>query len=258
MAITTTIKSISLGKLNNAEHIDFHNNVEIYFETATAAKLSCTPELAAAYAAALNAEREYVKRQQASLITADITAADADRDAMLAYLFSLVDTAAKSPIAKQKSAGTTLRTLVKPYRGIGTDSLGQESAEISGLLNTLNAAANATAVTAVAMMADTIEQLEALNARVVTLMSQRTAETPSRSESLATRAQSDNLYAEITQKAGATCVIAPTAEATTFVTNINNQIDKTRNAYNIRMGMAEANKPIVPPTPPVTTDGEQE
>ena len=93
MAITTTIKSISLGKLNNAEHIDFHNNVEIYFETATAAKLSCTPELAAAYAAALNAEREYVKRQQASLITADITTADADRDAMLAYLFSLVDTA---------------------------------------------------------------------------------------------------------------------------------------------------------------------
>lgn len=69
---------------------------------------------------------------------------------------------------------------------------------------------------------------------------------PTAAQSNQARATTDGLYQQLADKANATAVLATVPEnvaaVDTFVSNLNNLIKQTQDAYNLRMGIAEANK----------------
>ena len=232
------INEFGKDKLNNAEHSDFHASTYKYLIDATAAVFNCTDAELAEYLAAQKAEEELIGRQSANTLTADISDADDERDALISYLFSLVDAAAKCPLPTQKKAGQEMQTILKPFRGVGRIALAQENTEVRSMIEKLNA--HSTQVAAIAGVADSIAALQTANDKVIELMSQRTGSEQAKAEALAKRAITDDCYAYLVQRIDATLVLHPTDEVQLIVTEINNLITRTQNVYNTRMGVKHA------------------
>ena len=239
MKAIQVINEFGKDKLNNAEHSEFHADVRKYLTAATPVAFNCTDAEVAEYAQAQKAEEELIGRQSANILTADIEAADEDRDGLISYLFSLIDTAAKCPMPAQKKAAQELQTVIKPFRGVGRIALAQESTEVRSLIARLQEMPEQ--VAALVGLSDTAAALELANNKVVDLMSSRTGSEEAKAEALAKRALTDDCYEYIVQRIDATLILHPTPEVQLLVSEINNLIIRTQNVYNTRMGVKHAN-----------------
>lgn len=239
--MSTKIGTFGLGKLNNAEHVNFHAQVMNFVDLATPTAISLTPEQRLAYLDIQEREQDVVKRQQASAITPQLETIDHERDQLVAFLLTTIDNAAKSPVATQKEAYAQLKPVVKPYTGIGSHANAQETAEIIGLLRDLSAEPLGKHLGALAL-SPVIEALESSNLSYQQLDAQRTAQIPSKADTDKIRQEADAAYQQIVDLANATLLLKPSDAVSTFVQNINNLIKHTQDAYNLRMGVAEANK----------------
>lgn len=246
--MATKIKSIGLTKLNSAEHVNFHNLVSGYLKTCTPEKISATAE-SAAYTPLIAAEQDLVKRQQGSVLSPQMEAADGKRDDLLVYFTNAVINAERSPLEAQTAAYAHIWPTVKPYVGIAKHAVGQESAEIKGLVSDLSGADFAAYVTAL-NLTEALAALDAANNAYIALDLQRTSEIPSKAETVALRDETDKAYTSIADKATATVLLSPCPEALQFVSDINNLIDRTNASYNQRM----AQKGKKPENPEVPTD----
>lgn len=233
------VNEFGQDKLNNAEHSDFHASILQYLQQNSAGSFNCTDAELKEYEAAQQAEENLLGRQSASVLTADIEQTDEERDGILSYFFSQVDTAAKCPMPAQKNAGVDLQILIKPFRGVGRIALSQESTEVRSLIEKLKQQPQQ--IAAVPGLSDTITALEQANDKVVQLMSQRTGSEEAKAETLKHRAVTEDCYEYIIQKVNSTLVLHSNPQVEQIKKEINNLIDRTNNVYNQRMGVKHAN-----------------
>lgn len=128
------INTLNVSRLRTAGHLGYHKAAYQEFRVAGLTTNTGYTALVAQYVAAISTEEEVVRRQQALLLTADVTEADAARDSTLRQLVTLVDSAQYSTLAAEKQAADKLAIVIKPYRKDYKDNMAEETEDLRGLL----------------------------------------------------------------------------------------------------------------------------
>lgn len=136
--MSNKIASLNLSHLLVATHYEFHRKTNALILEATAEALKLT-ELAPQYTAAVNQLFLFVNRAQGNVLSQKIEELDRQRDALLSEIFTIIDYAAKSPIATRKEPGAQLKRISAPYRGIMQNEYEKETAQIRGFIRDLGA-----------------------------------------------------------------------------------------------------------------------
>lgn len=127
--------------------------------------------------------------------------------------------------------------------GIQRIPMQQEAAKIKGMLYDLDKAENKPKVTLL-HLDETVKELREVNDEFDMIVNDRTNELAANmlGATKEIRQRIDKQYDEISTTIFAYSIASPSEEATMFVTQLNKLIDETTNAYNVRRGIAEANK----------------
>lgn len=236
------IKEIGQSKLNGAEHVAFHNDCQVYLTECTPEKVSCT-ELLPLYTAAINAEQGMLHRQEASILTPALEASDVKREKLHSYLWTGLKNAQNSPMEADVAAHDALIVVMKPFSDVTLNPNKQESVGIDEMVKVLSSDENMPHIRTLHL--DTVlASLDAENKNYMNLERQRTSDTPDKAETDRLRAATDAIYIQITDRANATVILSPNADAEQFVKKLNKLIDKT-NTYNAQRGKNE--EPAVAP-----------
>ncbi len=252
----SVINNFGMTKLDNSEHSDLHASIYKYLVDAGIDVINCTEENLATYQKAQKLEEALIGRQTASIITADVTLADNERGMLLSYLFATIDTIAKSLLAEEKEIGAQLRLVLKPFRGIRHYPIAEENTAVRSLLSCLGTAEMQPLVSKVAGLLDILDKLEVANNKVCDVLSKRTSKMKSKAESRARRAETDNCYLYIKQRIDAKIVMDNTPELQRVKKEINNLLLRTKNVYNIRMGVVRRDDAKVAEAEVLTTKVE--
>ena len=230
--MTTKVKEIGLTKLTHAEHLNFHSEVKMFIEKCGVENVSVTTELPE-YGQIIDKEVDMVNRQMASALTGDLESKDKERDDLLSFIFSTVESAKKAPMPTFKEAYKQLTPVLSPYTGIAKKTFSQESAEILGLVKDLRAPALEVHVSAL-NLTDVLTLLETTNTDYMNLDQQRTSDVPSKVDARKLRSEVDDMYKALMDKVNATVILMPNDSATQLVQHINTTIDKTNASFNRR------------------------
>ena len=240
--MATKIKTIGLAKLAKAEHLNFHLEAMEFIEKCDAENILSEAELSL-YELAISEEVKVVNLQSASALTPEMEAKDKERDEYLSFLFATIDAAKNSPIEAQREAHRQLTPVVSPYQGIAYTTDSQESSQIVGLVNDILSSLALVPHTAALNIDAVVSALNSANTDYMDLDAKRTSEIPSKAETNRKRAAVDEQYFAIVDKANATVILAPNAEALTLVNDLNNLIDKTNADYNRRTAKRGEDEP---------------
>lgn len=85
----------------------------------------------------IDTESDVARRIMASEQTARLAEKDRERDKLVTAIFEEIRQASKSPIAARAESGRKLLLVINPYKGLQRESLGEETAHITGLLTDL-------------------------------------------------------------------------------------------------------------------------
>ena len=226
------IKSISLTKMTNADHLDFHTKVKLYVEKCGAENISCTQELTL-YQAEIDKEATIIYRQSGSALTAELEAKDSTRDGLLSYFIGGVSNAKNSPLPADRDAHEQLSLVLKPFKGIADETNPRESAQIISLIAELKQESLAGYIKTLGLDS-VIGLIETANNEYITLDQQRTSDVPSKRETNELRARIDSIYHSLMAKTEGTVLLMTNASAETLVVDINNLIDANKKAYSQR------------------------
>ena len=241
MSELKTIKVMNFDtKYNTKEILAFHDAVLDYANVATAAALSCTDEIMAAYTAAVDALQKLVHQDAKSQYTAQINKCDEDRDVALSTIFSLLDAYAQSPVYSMANAGKPIKEATRLYRNASRSALASETVEVKGLLSVFAAEELKDAIAEVQHLDDLILELKATNDAVEQYMADRSSEEVVKALNEEKRTAAAMAYEAIVIRANASVVLLPSDAVNTFVTEVNNTIDRTFEVYNQRMGRLKA------------------
>lgn len=255
------IKTLDLYNLNNAE---FKNFMERFFKLIPnkageerPGELSLLNEgenmnsefvgITDADKAAFNADMllltDVVNQSRTSDNTALLLNLDKRRDPLVSFIINTVSVGRKSPNPAYGQASISLYNTLKPYRGIQNIPLQQETAQIKGMLYDLDKPENKPKVTLL-HLDETVEELRDVNDEFDELSNERTNERAANAVETAKeiRNRLSQQYDDISTTIFAYSIVNPSDEATLFITQLNQLIDETRAAYNLRKGIASANK----------------
>ena len=233
------INSVNLSKVNSAEHLSYHTEAKVFMDRCGAESINCTTEFED-YDAAIVAEKENMRRQQASPITPMMNVIDSERDTLILFLYSLLDAGRYSPVEEVQIAYQALHPAMQPYRGIGYNTNIQESADILAFVTEITAPA-LVAHTVTMGMTDGIAMLTAKNQEYIDLDIQRVSEMPSKKDTADIRNRTNEIYTNIVTRANSTIVLTPNDAAAMLATNMNNLIDRTIAAYKQRLSIVTKN-----------------
>lgn len=243
MTAIVKIKEISLAKLNNAEYTNYATRTHSLMERATIEALGIAPEDFTRYAELLAAMSDLVAQSRISQETAEMQAADEERDELGVYLLNFIRNERTSPLTARRTAGQALYNILKPYAGFQRLPNQQETATLYGMLIDLNKAENTPYVTSLGLE-DLVIALTDANNRYAILTAQRTdsREANKLENSKVVRGEMDALYDRMTTLAFVQSVAAPTEATAAFVTSLNALIDETNAAYNQRMAQTKSDE----------------
>ena len=246
MTTVDNIKEMGFKKLTNAEFHSFHQDVMTFTSTATVEAIHCTDEIIAAYIKALAQVQELVNRQNASLLTSQIEAADAERDRYANFLFMSVDAATYNPDAETAALALDLQKELKVYRGITKSALAAETAEVQGMIDLFSQAKYKSDTKLMPSLNSAVIALYDSNAKVMELMQQRNTDAPTSAESKEKRDAVSDIYDVIVQNANAAAIFIPSDALTGFITSVNNTIDKYNLVVKQRLGKEHSKKEELP------------
>ncbi|MFI3257854.1 MAG: DUF6261 family protein [Spirochaetales bacterium] len=158
---------------------------------------------------------------------------DAQRDELLSYFFTTINTAKNAPLATHKEAHKRLAPLVSSYKGIAYKTLTQKTAEITGLIHDAQSETYAPYIADLTLN-DVLTSIETANNEYIVLDTERTSKNPEATDSKIIRDATDIVYQSMIDKTEATITLSPNEKALTLVTELNNLIDKTKALYNQR------------------------
>ena len=228
------------ARYTTAEILAFYSSSLEFANKATAAALSCTPELLATLTVAVQALQELVHRDSKSQQTDLIANYDGLRDADITTTYALIEAYAYSPIAAMAELGKPLQEATRLYRTTAKSALAAETVEVKGLLEILKRDDLQDAINAIANLPELIADMELNNNLVEQTMNDRNAVKVDKALNDEKRAAADAAYNAIILRANASVVLLPSDAIDTFVTEINNLIKRTEDVYNQRMGKKHA------------------
>ncbi len=133
------ITHLSLSKMRVASYVGFLRTVINIIRSAS--EMTTNAKFLALVQSLLdqfNILEEVVRRQQALLLTPEVTAADKLRDNTLMQLKHLITAATYSSVVTEKEAGDKLSIIIKPYAKDYRDQMAEETEDLRGLLAQLN------------------------------------------------------------------------------------------------------------------------
>lgn len=241
MKTITKIKSINLGKLNNAEYANFASRFIMLIPSLELESYGLESEDYMSYLNLQNSLNDLVAHSRVSDETAELQALDKERDAIGVHLLNIVRTERTSPIAERAKAAQSLYNVLKPYTGFQKLPNQQETVTISGMLTDLQKEGNTMNMQTLGIspLRDALSQA---NARYALLTEQRTTnrEASKVDNSKIIRTEMDDLYDYMTTMIFVQSVAAPTEGTATFITTLNAIIDEVNAAYNQRMAQSKA------------------
>ena len=186
---------------------------------------------------------EVVNQSRTSDNTALLFNLDKRRDPLISFIINTVSTGRQSPNPTYGQASISLYNTLKPYRGIQNIALQQETAQVKGMLYDLDKPENKSKVTLL-HLDEIVSELRDVNDEFEDLANTKTNERAVNAVETAKeiRNRLDLQYDYISTTIFAYSVASPSDEASLFITQLNQLIGETRAAYNLRKGIAAANK----------------
>ena len=159
--------------------------------------------------------------------TPEMQQLEADRDVAANYIVRRIADYDRLPLATEREAARRLEPVVRPYAGIASLPVSQETEVIRGLAADL----------AKPDLAPYIAEMQRLNEAYAQLAAQRDKERSARtgtpdSKTLAVQAQ--DLLDDMCALANASSLLEPSDEATTFIHEVNYLFAQVRTAYKQR------------------------
>lgn len=225
------IVSISLTGLTVGTHLQFHNQVNSYIATATAAALHVETQ-AAQYAALLAQEATIVNRPSSQRYTRLLADTDTRRDNALIVVLNLIKAHQRSIDDEKYRAAAQLASVIAPYNTAYGNAYMKETAEIKGLVASLRSAENAPLV-ALLGVEDEVELLDKANAAFEEThrLSQEDAQQRQALEAIDTkelRARVNTCYQQIVLLVNAFAIASPSDALDTFIDSVNGLIYRTQ------------------------------
>lgn len=241
-----TIKNVHLNHLRNDEHFQFIQFVLTLTKEVGADKLKVAAQYSAL--AALHAqEDEALKKITKSAHTAEINAADRERDTLFRGMTDAVKSARGHFLAEMREAAERIMIVLDTYGNLAAKSHIEETAAVYNLCSDLQTKYQ-TDATRLALMG-WIAELQRLNSTVETLLGSRADEGAIRSSLVLkeVRAKVNEAYRAFTTllQAQATVASADGNAATitmynSFINRLNERIDIVNNVLAQRRGIAAA------------------
>ena len=155
---------------------------------------------------------------------------DKRRDPLVSFIINTTSIGRKSSNPAYAQACISLYNILKPYRGIQNIPMQQETAQIKGMLYDLDKPENKQKITLL-HLDDTVSELRNVNDEFDAVGTAKEI-----------RHRLNSQYDYITTTIFAHSIAVPSDEATLFITQLNQLIDETRTAYNLRKGITASNK----------------
>lgn len=266
-------KPISIALLNNAEILNFFKRFRLLIPTGAPGteededqpedldlneintKVGITDSELEAFDTDVKLLEDNVNQSRVSSETAKLNVIEKQRDEEVVFFNAEVSNCRKSPIEAVKNAAVELYNTTHVYVGIQNLPDQQETQMIHGLLTDLEKPENKAYVQTL-HLTDVVEAIRLHNEQFETLTTQRTANKMSstKENSKIVRGRLEPLYDDMVTTAFIYSVAFPSTEATAFIHNVNALIDEVKSLYNLRRGIAAANKNK--PTPDDERPGE--
>ena len=235
------IQYINLGKLNNAEYVNFSSRFISLVPNLELESLGLENGDYMRYMDLLSAMGDLVAYSRASDETAEMQEVDKERDSIGVHLLNMVRTECSSPIAARAQAAQSLYKVLKPYTGFQKLANQQETVTINGMLQDLQKEENASNMQLLGLTPLT-DALSEANSRYQELTDQRTASRGASKveNSKVLRAEMDVLYDYMATMIFVQNVAAPTELTGSIVNTLNVIIDEVNTSYNQRTAQAKA------------------
>ena len=238
------INSLPFLSLRNAEHVSFFNNTVVAITTLGAEDLGLSAAQFTEFKNAVNQEQDIVLKAQGSMYTADMEAADKERDALYGLIHHKLMAVAMYP---ENSAMATYKTALQKYilNKYNTDitslAYQEESAHISGFDMDMHAQFSDDDLEAMGVSTDLL-LLKSANERFAEMYNQRAVERSGSNaeETKRLREQSEALYARIKLYLEYTADSAPESDkgilCAKLIGVINEIVRDARKHLNMRLG----------------------
>lgn len=232
------VKKISLVFLRNEEHYQFQTD----FKDLVEAKDPIALNIEAAFNAFLPLyanEREALDPIRKSIITADISAADALRDNTFRGLSDAVDSAMHHFLPEKRAAAARIQLLFDHYGNVGRKPYDEETAAISSLLEDLAGLADDLTLL---NLSDWATELAANNQAFDALKKARYTEEASKTQlrMKTVRLQVDAAYKAIVERIDALVIVNGLAAYEEFINELNMRIEAYTLMLAQRQGRADA------------------
>lgn len=255
------IDSYSLHNLNNAEYATYIARYLAHLPLAEdsgeedrpgelslqeegqlgAPSLKISADMVVRMKALLETLTDLNKETRSSVETEEIAKTEAARDRVATFTVSRATDYSKLPLESEQKAGKLLYNTLKPYVGIASLPVAQETAAIKGMLFDLRKPEVAEAVTVLGL-APYLDELERLNNLYEEQVAARSAARTAGSigtDSKAIRREMDSLYEDMNDLAFASNLLHGTDETAAFIRNINTLVAETRTARHQRGSKAK-------------------
>ena len=164
------VETAYIRSFSSATHTLFHCNQYDLVAKVEQSKLNISADLLASWKANIDMEVEINKQSMLSALTREMEAKDAERDRILTQLFGLIRIHRLSFVEAERKPAERLYAALKTYFGIQTESFGDETIHIVGLLK--DTERFTTEVTALGLTA-LLAQLKTVNEEYKKLDAQR-------------------------------------------------------------------------------------
>ena len=219
------IATISLERLNNGAHYLFILNVlsRAQADTKIMEKPQATP-LVTALETALAKEDEDLKISRKSLLTDDITEADAKRDSLYSGYKRAVKSYLDFPDTELAQAAKVLHQHIKDYGIDPQMQLDKETGLLANFISDLQT--KYTEQVATLSLTPFVEKLDMANAQVMTFTTQRTEERMGITTGAlkASRTNSDTAYRALVKMINALALVEGETDYADFIDYVNTEI----------------------------------
>ncbi len=229
------IDNLTLPRLRNSEHLQFHIDVMTLVNSTTAAALGIDV-LFKKYAPTVNLEKETLNTVTKSASTNTLAEADETRDETFRGIRDVVKGFCRHYNDEVKDAATKIKIVFDTYGNVAVKSYNQETAEITSLVSELNSSLKNEIKTI--GITEWIAALKQQNETFDDIKNSRYSEEASKtSDSMKDiRIGIDDIYSSIVERINALIVINGDKNFKDFVNGLNVRIASYTTALNQRQG----------------------
>lgn len=256
MGLAKQIGNISKTSLSNAAHMNM--NTEIYDRIITLTPVALKLEaLTPLYKSTLDTEGDCVNRITKSATTSQLVSKDQERDNVIIFLNSQINSFQNCPDEAMRQAAAILNAMFRAYDKIYNKAFSEETASIDGMLRDMENESRKTAAQTL-NLTSYFTKLKTLNEEYKTLDASRTDEYSSRikTDTLSARKATDKIWEQIAQKINALAVLEPTETILSFIDIVNQIFRKYKDLIAAKGGVSSPSKPTPAPEPEPTPDPE--